>query len=95
MAHIEDNKLIVLGEKYIAKPKRESKSYIRPFIHMAAAFASMYSINNPYYKKPRERPNINLIEEYELIQQKKSKLSRSDRDWVEYQFHRNFIKVED
>lgn len=98
MAHIEENKLIVLGEKYIAKPKSQSKSQSKSIlpklIQMAAGLASIYPIHNPYYNKPRKRPAVNLIEEYELIQQKKSKLSKSDRDWVEDQFHKNFIKVE-
>jgi hypothetical protein len=41
-------------------------------------------------RKQRERPKVNLVSEFELIQNKKSKLSKNDRDWVEFQFHRNF-----
>jgi hypothetical protein len=44
-------------------------------------------------KKQREMPHVNIIEEYGLIQQKKSNLSRSQRDWVVHTFERNFIVV--
>lgn len=33
-------------------------------------------------------PKCNLEEEFELIQNKKSKLSRADRKWVIYQFNK-------
>lgn len=33
-------------------------------------------------KKERKPPVVNLAEEYRLIQQKKSTLSRWERDWV-------------
>lgn len=42
----------------------------------------------------RERPKVNIIDEFKLIQEKKSKLSRNDREWVVFQFNRNFELVE-
>jgi hypothetical protein len=40
-----------------------------------------------------ERPNVNIVEEYKLILQKKSKLSRSQRGWVISQFKRNYSPI--
>jgi hypothetical protein len=93
MAHLEDGKLIVLGEKYIEKPQRQTKS-LMPTMVSIAALAAQLDFLYPGYKKPRQRPEVNIIEEYELVQQKKSRLSKNDRDWVESQFHKHFIKVE-
>ena len=39
-------------------------------------------------------PKVNLIDEFRLIQNKQSKLSRKDRNWVIFQFNRNFKLVE-
>jgi len=43
----------------------------------------------------RNRPDVDIVEEYKLVQAKKSKLGRSDRDWVELRFHRLFKLKED
>jgi hypothetical protein len=37
--------------------------------------------------------NVNIIEEFKLIQLKKSKLSRADRDFIERKFNNHFKKV--
>lgn len=42
----------------------------------------------------RERPDINLEAEFELIDNKQSKLSRNDRDWVISTFNKKYIKIE-
>lgn len=39
--------------------------------------------------------DIDVVEEFKLIQDKKSTLSRAQRDSVIYQFNRNYIKVEE
>lgn len=44
-------------------------------------------------KPQRQTPKVNLVEEFRLIQEKKSKLSKKDRDWVVFQFNRNFILI--
>lgn len=41
----------------------------------------------------RKRPNVDIVKEYELIQQKKSNLSRNDREWVCSVFESQFTKV--
>lgn len=39
-------------------------------------------------------PNVNIITEFELIQQKKSNLSKSQRDWVVSQFNKRFELIQ-
>ena len=56
-------------------------------LEQLAIEASMY---DPYLmrnKRPRVRPDVDIVEEFKLIQFKKSTLARSDRDWVERTFH--------
>lgn len=61
---------------------------------------SRYSIpiTNMYRdRKPKERKapkDIDVIAEFTLIQQKKSKLSRFERDWVVKMFNKSFVKAE-
>ncbi len=43
--------------------------------------------------RQKETPNVDLVEEYGLIQQKKSTLSKSQRDWVVWQFEKNFERM--
>ena len=47
---------------------------------------------NPF-KINKYRENINIIKEFELIQQKKSKLSSANREWVVSQFNKYFEEV--
>ena len=42
----------------------------------------------------RKRPVINLVEEFKLIQNKKSKLSKNDRDWAVRQFENQFERID-
>lgn len=41
----------------------------------------------------RKRPKVDLIKEYGLIELKQSKLCRADRDWIVWQFERNYKKI--
>jgi GTPase SAR1 family protein len=45
--------------------------------------------------EPREpqRPEVDIVSEFKLIQQKKSNLSRSNRDWVVSQFHSRYEEI--
>lgn len=43
--------------------------------------------------KLRNRPNVNIVKEFELIQNKKSNLSKSNREWVVWKFNRTYKKV--
>ena len=47
---------------------------------MGFMFSSQGSLGTS--KRQRETPKVNLVEEFRLIQEKKSNLSRKDRDWV-------------
>lgn len=55
---------------------------------MAMMFVAQGSIGTS--KRQRETPKVNIVEEFKLIQEKKSKLSRKDRDWVVSQFNRYY-----
>jgi len=41
----------------------------------------------------RPRPRVHIETEFELVQQKKSKLCKSDRDWVVGQFFKMYKKI--
>lgn len=45
--------------------------------------------------KSKPTPNVDLVEEYGLIQLKKSNLNRAQRDWVVYKFEKTFKPVTD
>lgn len=83
MAQIE-----IGGELYEQRPQSSSRNLNRGMVTVLA-MASMFG-GLPY---GRPAPQVNLIEEYTLILQKKSKLSKRDRDWVVNQFNRTFKKV--
>ena len=55
---------------------------------MAMMFGAQGSIGTS--KRQRETPKVNIVEEFKLIQEKKSKLSRKDRDWVVFKFNRYY-----
>jgi hypothetical protein len=73
------------------KPKKSRRPGIFELATLALAFPS-YTTGATQYA--RKRPVVNIIEEYKLILQKKSNLSRNDRDWVEFTFHRMYRIVE-
>ena len=80
------------GIKYQQKeqPKRKPMSKtMTVMLMMASAFITL----DPCSKKPKEQPKVDIIKEYGLIQQKKSNLSRSQREWVVWQFERNYERV--
>ena len=55
---------------------------------MAMMFGAQGSIGTS--KRQRKTPKVNIVEEFKLIQKKKSKLSRKDRDWVVFKFNRYY-----
>jgi hypothetical protein len=80
------------GVKYQQKeqPKRKPMSKtMAALLMMASAFGSL----DPYAKKPKKTPQVDIVKEYGLIQQKKSNLSKSQRDWVVWQFEKHFERV--
>lgn len=58
---------------------------------MAMMFIGQGSIGTS--KRQREAPKVNIVEEFKLIQEKKSKLPRKDREWVVLQFNRHYQMV--
>lgn len=83
------------GKKYEPRKVNESgfsRSHLRAARRLAPYLAAA---TLGFGLKQRQRPNVNIVEEFRLIQQKKSKLSKNNRDWVEAQFHRNFIEVDE
>ena len=73
------------------QPKPKGTPYVNKMIMLAAMLSS--TIENEAGGTPRKRPSVDLIKEFELIQQKKSKLSRNDRDWVVFQFNKRFKQI--
>ena len=83
------------GIRYQKKEKPQSKrghGRMSPRLMGILLMAEMAMPSNYYgvSRKKRELPDVNLIEEYGLIQQKKSKLSRSQRELVVHVFKENF-----
>ena len=82
-------------EKIVKDPQQKKShgssrmmSMLMPYMMMASM---MYGGGSA---KEKSRPDVDIVEEFALIQQKKSKLSKSERDWVEKMFHKNFKEVQ-
>lgn len=73
------------------QPKKQMSSSVAKVVMMATMFSGM--TGNGSGGGTRKRPSVDLIKEFELIQQKKSKLSRNDRDWVVFQFNKRFKQI--
>lgn len=90
---IDMNTVEVNGIKYREKEREQNRfpKTISRLMLMASAFAAL----DPYSPKQKtfESPDVNIVTEYELIQKKQSKLTKSKRDWVVWQFERNFERV--
>lgn len=89
MEHIVE----VNGEKYLLNQKDARKRPSSKIMSMLAAATLMggaYGYGSTY---SRQRPNVDIVKEYELIKQKKSSLSANDRDWVVAMFERNYTKI--
>jgi len=75
-------------ERELPKRKPISKT-MTTILTMSAAFG----FTDFYDKRSKQMLSVDIVKEYELIQQKKSKLSRSKRDWVVWEFERYFELV--
>lgn len=87
------------GQMYRPIPEKQVKNVagrmnILSYLIAMTDMATMYD-TPPYLNEPKKLPppRINIIEEYGLIQLKKSKLSKRERDWVVGQFESKFEKV--
>ncbi len=56
-------------------------------IMMATMFSGLYG------SKTKATPNVDIIEEFGLIQLKKSELSSNERKWVVREFNKHFKKI--
>lgn len=77
-------------EQNILQPKKYSKSF-SVLYGIAMMFSAQGSLGTSRYERPT--PKVDLVKEFELIQLKKSLLSKKDRDWVVSQFNRNYYAV--
>jgi hypothetical protein len=65
----------------------------RKLAAMLSMGALMHDMSYGGSNYERQRPSVDLVEEFKLIQQKKSKLNRSDRDWVVSQFKKLYKEI--
>jgi hypothetical protein len=88
------NEFEINGTKYSKQNAQKSRRLPPMLMGMMMMVEMAYAPNIEERKTRKEnQPKINIIEEYGLIQQKNSKLSRSQREWVTKTFERNFIVV--
>ena len=104
IAMADDTKVVIVGDvndtvglidvdgvKYRQK-KRESFPKTQSKI---LTMMSMFSAFDPYLSREKQfnAPKVDIVSEYKLIRQKKSNLTKSQRDWVVHQFELNFELV--
>ena len=79
------------------KYRQKEQERRKPMSKILMALMVMSEMANGYgmygNSKPKESPKVDIVKEFGLIQQKKSNLSKSERDWVVWQFERNFERV--
>lgn len=93
MQTISINGVDYIERELTGKPNTNMSAYTSAMLTLYASMAMF----NPYQNKilKGEKPKVNIIQEFELIQQKKSKLSRSEREWVIKQFNKRFYAKTD
>lgn len=82
------------GLFYERKPQKERKVSMMETTALVMAMA-FGGVGLPIGGRSQNNiSHINIVEEFKLIQLKKSKLSKSQRDSVVHQFYRHFSLVE-
>ena len=84
----EHDNLIIDGVTYVKRQDNKPTGVPSKLFAITAMFGGL-----DYGLPKRQRPNVNIETEFALIQQKKSNLSKSDRDWVERQFKMMYDKI--
>lgn len=87
MLDISDMEIVIDNKTYVLRDRRKvphSVGYLASVMIMMGAGLNMIG------PKSKERPAVNLIDEYKLILEKKSQLSRSEREYVVSQFNITF-----
>jgi hypothetical protein len=85
---MKTNIITINGINYKPVDKQPSRKTSRAFMRIAAI--SLMFGGMPSLGSNKQRPNVNIVEEYKLIQNKQSKLSKNDRDWVCRCFESNY-----
>jgi hypothetical protein len=80
------------GKKYKRIEKKKTRMPELPPILMMMMSLMAGGMEYGGRREP-EMPSVNIVKEFQLIQQKKSKLSKSQRDRVEHQFNSKFYEV--
>lgn len=86
--------ITINGIEYQPRKNNEYNSKTTTFGIMLAAQVMLgmsASLNTSGLKA--KMPTVSLETEFELIQFKKSKLSKRERDWVERQFHAKYTVI--
>jgi len=81
------------GERYERVTKKGSKMSAKMFSFVAMGM--VMGGGDMFGQKEPERPNVDVVKEFELICNKKSNLTKSQRDWVEWMFHTNYTKIKE
>lgn len=91
------NIITINDVQYVLRPKTNNKSSktVSKYLIMASIFAGVSYIPNIGGRGIQLPSDISLIPEFELIQQKKSKLSRRQRDYVESLFFKEYMTLEE
>lgn len=88
------NEITINGKTYQKKEQPKPSKSSSKLLMMAAAMGGMAAAMGSYGQSySKERPQVKLEEEFELIQNKQSTLSRSDREWVVATFNRLYKEV--
>lgn len=87
-----ENVIEINGNKYVQKIKGNDGV---PMSHKMFSLEMMAMTMMGGFSAPRSRqtPKVDIVKEYGLIEQKKSNLSKRERDWVVQQFELNFTKL--
>lgn len=88
------DKIEIEGKIYEEIPQQSSNTRTsKKLAAMLSIGALMHDMSYGGSSYTRQRPSVDLVEEFRLIQQKKSKLNRSDRDWVVSQFNKLYKEI--
>jgi hypothetical protein len=85
------------GKTYTERPQPEKKARMSRVELMAIAMANieLYPYEGSNYTRPFPELKNSLVDEFRLIQEKKSSLTSAERKMVENQFHRVYQEVQD
>ena len=88
--------IVINGISYEPIPQSKPKRYNTKMASIMAMTSFMYPVidygggsRNKEYTGPR----VDIVEEFKLIQNKQSKLSKRDRDWVVHKFNQLYRVV--